>query len=1078
MRAFRAVSVLSIALQRAISVPALAFALLTGAAACGGSDGPGGTAAPVPASLSVSAPAITLTTIDGTSTVTATVRAASGEAISGASIAWSSDAPGIAAVSGSGGTATVTATGRGVTVIHARSGAFTGSVTVLVRTAFNVAVTPGNAMVRVGNTASFSATVSADDGASSAVTWSSNTPTVATINAQGVVTGVAPGTAAVTARSVSDYRLTATASVTVTPARGVIVSPSEMSVGKSESRALTAQVFVNQGESTDIIWRTNHPLLASVNASGVVTGITDGNATILAISAADTTLRASAIVRVLPVVRSITVSPSVAALNIGQTQSFSAAVVFDQGASNAITWSSSNAAVATVSAQGVTTAVGIGSAEIRARSVADTTRLSVAQLTVAPRPVQLVLGAQTLGLTVGNSSPLSATVTGDPGISTAVNWTTRNTAVASVNGAGEVSAVGGGQTYVVATALADANRRDSVRVTVVNRLAISWTSARLGGPLIEDVISLWAPSQALAYAVNSIGDVYRWDGSAWSVAARGTQFGTSFMAVHGASASAITAVGSNGVVVRFNGTSWAAQSSSSTATLTDVWMHHADTAWAVGAGGAALRYVNGTWAATSSGTSSQLRGVWGSGALAFAVGDGGVVQRWQNNVWQTVASGTTEVLRDVWSASNVGSELYAVGDFGTIIRWNGSAFEADISGTTATLYAVVGGVNGALVAAGDGVALRRSGSAWSDQSPPYRTRFTSAAIDEFGAMWVGGQRGLVMRSATSGPWATLSLTPDLLDAWSTSASHAIAVGELGFIFRYNGADWVRQLAPTLERLNTVWAGSASSAFVGGDNGVLLHWDGATWAHHTSPTSDHIYAMWGANNNAVWAVTDGGDVLFWDGSDWEIVYSQAQPLYGVFGTAANDVHIVGLSGTALHWNGTAWTSRNAGVNHVLVGLWAADASQAVTVGARDFSSGVAMRYNGAWSETTAGTTRILSAVWGAVGFDLYAVGDLGTIVRYNGIGWQTMPSGSTDFLWAITGAPDAGGAGFAVGLNGTVIQAQSNAGSIAAIQSGGGRSNRTATLRSGPRPNLAPSRSAPPRSNAPMPSGASRTKRGR
>ena len=48
------------------------------------------------------------------------------------------------------------------------------------------------------------------------------------------------------------------------------------------------------------------------------------------------------------------------------------------------------------------------------------------------------------------------------------------------------------------------------------------------------------------------------------------------------------------------------------------------------------------------------------------------------------------------------------------------------------------------------------------------------------------------------------------------------------------------------------------------------------------------------------------------------------------------------------------------------------------------------------------------MWGAVGFDLYAVGDEGTLIRYNGTSWTAMASGTSDFLWAITGAPDASG----------------------------------------------------------------------
>ncbi len=1010
------------------------LALLAFAACGGGGDGDGGTGVPVPASVSLSAPSATITTIGNTSTVTATVRDAGGTALTGQSITWTSDGPGVASVSGSGSTATITAVGRGVAVVTARTGAFSSSITVFVRSAFAVSIAPNTATVRVGNTTALQASVSADEGVATSVTWVSGDPSIASVSAQGVVTAVAPGTVVITARSVSDPRVQGNASITVSPPRGVVIAPSTMDIGRDESRPLTAQVFIDPGTATGVTWRTNRPLIATVSQQGIVTGVSDGEATITAISVADTTLRATALVRVVPVVRSLAVSPTSAVLNIGQTRTFSATLVVDQGASSAIAWSSSNPAVASVNAQGVATAVGVGTTSIRVRSVADTTRESVATLVVEARPVTLTLGVRTLGLTIGRTTTVSATVSADPGVSTAVQWTSRNAAVASVNSQGLVTASGAGSTRLVAEAVADGSARDSVTVTVAPRLATAWASERLGGPLIEDIVSIWAPSVSLAYAVNSLGDVYRWNGTTWSSVARGADFGTSFSAVHGVSATAVTAVGTNGVIVQFDGTTWSAVPSGTTAALADVWMHAADTAWVVGANGTVLRRAGSAWSASDAGTTTRLRGVWGAGTTAYVVGDGGTIRRFQAGVWTPLASGTTEVLHDVWASALVGEAVYVVGDFGTLLRWNGAAFEAEPSGTTASLLALSGSLNGQVLATGDGVVLSRGGADWEDLSPPFRTRFGSASVDGTGALWIGGQRGLVMRAAPTGAWATLSLTPDLLDVWSSSASHAIAVGELGFIFAFDGATWTRQVAPTLERLNTVWAASSSLAYVGGDNGVLLRWNGTSWTEQFSPTTEHIYAMWGDSPTDVWAVTEGGEVLHTDGDAWSVVHSQSRPLYGVYGTSRTDVHAVGIDGSALHWDGTTWRARNTSTSHVLVGLWAADADQAMAVGARDFTSGVAMRYTGSWSEIPAGTTRILSAVWGAVGFDLYAVGDLGTVVRFDGTSWSSMTSGTSEFLWAITGAPDASGAGFAVGLNGIVLQAQSG-GTVAAARTG-------------------------------------------
>ena len=542
-----------------------------------------------------------------------------------------------------------------------------------------------------------------------------------------------------------------------------------------------------------------------------------------------------------------------------------------------------------------------------------------------------------LDLGVGRSAIVTATVTGDAGVPRAVEWTSRNPAIASVDAGGRVTANGRGTTYIVAEAVADRTRRDSVRTTVLSQLATGWTASRLGGPLIEDVASLWAPSANLAYAVNSLGDVYRWNGDSWSLALSGAQFGTTFLAVHGASPDAVVAVGTNGTIARFDGTVWSAMTSGTTATLRDVWVHAAGTAWAAGDQGTALRLTGSTWTAATPGRTLTLRAVWGSADLAYAVGDAGVIRRWSGGSWQAVASATSQPLLDVWSAAN--GIAYAVGAQGTVVRFNGSEFNPEVSGTTETLRTVAGRPDGAsVIAAGDGVAITRIGAAWQSLGTPYLTRFIATSVDAAGGQWIGGQRGLVLYAPAGDAWRTLNLTPDLLDVWSTSAAHAIAVGELGFVFRYDGSRWTRQTSPTIERLNTVWASSATLAFAGGDNGVLLRYANGTWTQQASPTTSSIFAVWGAAADAVWAVTDGGEVLFWDGIEWSIEFAQGLPLFAVHGSSRTDVHAVGLDGTALYFDGSEWRARTLPGSPVLTGVWAAgDAGVIHAVGLRDFIS---------------------------------------------------------------------------------------------------------------------------------------------
>jgi uncharacterized protein YjdB len=84
----------------------------------------------------------------------------------------------------------------------------------------SVAVTPASDTVEVGAQVSLTASASPAN-ASQAVNWSSSDPNVATVNGSGVVTGVAVGTATITAKSGQDSTKTAAATIAVQPVSSV-----------------------------------------------------------------------------------------------------------------------------------------------------------------------------------------------------------------------------------------------------------------------------------------------------------------------------------------------------------------------------------------------------------------------------------------------------------------------------------------------------------------------------------------------------------------------------------------------------------------------------------------------------------------------------------------------------------------------------------------------------------------------------------------------------------------------------------------------------------------------------------------
>src|SRR5882762_684439 len=251
---------------------------------------------------------------------------------------------------------------------------------------------------------------------------------------------------------------TAVVTATAVPIASVVVLPAAASAPVSGTVQFVAVPLDSTGTALGgrvIVWASSNTAVASVNSSGIATGVAAGSTSIAATSEGKSGTAAMTVTTVTVPVASVAVSPAPASVPVGQAVQLTATTKDANGntvTGRTVTWASSNTSVGTVSGSGLVTGVVAGSTTITATSEGQSgtstvtvTAIPVASVTVSPAPAS-VLAGQTVQLTATPKDANGNTLTGRT-----VTWASSNSSVGTVNGSGLVTGVVAGSTTITAT---------------------------------------------------------------------------------------------------------------------------------------------------------------------------------------------------------------------------------------------------------------------------------------------------------------------------------------------------------------------------------------------------------------------------------------------------------------------------------------------------------------------------------------------------------------------------------------------------------------------------------------------------
>lgn len=317
-------------------------------------------------------------------------------------------------------------------------------------------------------------TIKPKDADNKKVTYLSSDPNVASVDENGIVTGLSGGTTVILATS-EDRGFSAGCTVTVYEfVSSVSINEEITYMNKGSSRKLTATVLPENATNRGIKWTSSNKKVIKVDSNGKITAVGYGTAEITATAKDGSGVFDTIDIRVVRPVKSIKVSPSAVTLLEGDSKDIKVTVSPSNATFTEVDWSSSNEEVAMVDHNGTITGISSGICYVYATSTDGNNIQGRVKVTVKPAvpATDVVISASKVTMLPGNTRTLTARLKPSKSTDDYI-WVSSDTSVATVSRNGLVTAVGAGNAEIYCIAESGVESTCEVIVLAMNATEIT-----------------------------------------------------------------------------------------------------------------------------------------------------------------------------------------------------------------------------------------------------------------------------------------------------------------------------------------------------------------------------------------------------------------------------------------------------------------------------------------------------------------------------------------------------------------------------------------------------------------------------
>lgn len=287
------------------------------------------------------------------------------------------------------------------------------------------------------------------------ITWSTYNTGIATVDENGVITGVKTGMTFIQATSVQTGRVAVIQISVKEGLTGVTLSPDKASIEVDQSITLTPKFNPEVAFDKSMSWSVSDPGIAKIEPEGEsnvkVTGLQGGVVLVKGVSKEGGHV-VSCLITVTEKATAVTVDPTSKLLPKGKSFTIKATVTSATATDKSVKWSTSKKSVATVSSSGVVKGKKIGRAYITARAKDGSGASARCQVRVIRRVTKIKLNRYTAKLLVGNTMKLKATVLPKNATIKGVAWSSSDNSIATVDSSGRIHGLSAGLVKIRARA--------------------------------------------------------------------------------------------------------------------------------------------------------------------------------------------------------------------------------------------------------------------------------------------------------------------------------------------------------------------------------------------------------------------------------------------------------------------------------------------------------------------------------------------------------------------------------------------------------------------------------------------------